>query len=211
MLVIGSVSRSITVLSTSVPSPSVTSRACLPVRLAISRTRRGIRWKTAFTGWARMAVTLSWISRVSCSRPSRPTRTLEALEKPASITFWASMAWLITSSPTRSIRRSTRSRSTRIVVGAPGGPFEPPSEPDPEPIVRGPAPRASGSTKSGRPRSVGWASASSAWMRSFASPSPDSSPSTAVIERSQSPSTNSNTSSSSSGECSVRMITVQAA
>ena len=34
----------------------------------------------------------------------------------ASVTRSASIAWLITSSPTRSINRSTRSRSTRIVA-----------------------------------------------------------------------------------------------
>ena len=34
-----------------------------------------MRWNTDFTGWARMAITLSWISRVSSSRSSRPTDT----------------------------------------------------------------------------------------------------------------------------------------
>ena len=57
--VMGSVSRSMTVLSTSVPSPSVTRRTCLPVMAATSRTRRGMRWNTDLTGWARMAITLS--------------------------------------------------------------------------------------------------------------------------------------------------------
>ena len=51
--------RSITVLSTSVCSPSVTRRTDLPVRAATSRTRRGMRWNTDFTGCARIAITLS--------------------------------------------------------------------------------------------------------------------------------------------------------
>ncbi len=72
MWVSGSARRSMTVLSTSVASPSVTRRTDLPVIAATSRTSRGIRWNTDFTGWARIAMTLSWISRVSCSSSSRP-------------------------------------------------------------------------------------------------------------------------------------------
>ena len=34
-----------------------------------------MRWNTDFTGWARIAMTLSWISRVSCSSSSRPMAT----------------------------------------------------------------------------------------------------------------------------------------
>ncbi len=115
MWVIGSDRRSITVLSTSVPSPSVIRRACFLVWAATSRTSRGMRWNTDFTGWARMAMTLSWISRVSCSSSSKPTAMVDDRASPASWTRWASMAWLITSSPTRLMRRSTRSRSTRMV------------------------------------------------------------------------------------------------
>ncbi|MNY37148.1 hypothetical protein D3C86_1716860 [compost metagenome] len=59
MWVIGSARRSTTVLSTSVSSPDVTRRTRLPVISATSRTRRGMRWNTDFTGWARMAMTLS--------------------------------------------------------------------------------------------------------------------------------------------------------
>ena len=66
-------------------SPSVTRRTCLPVRSATSRTRRGMRWNTDFTGWARIAITLSWISRVSCSRSSSPIATPEARDSPASM------------------------------------------------------------------------------------------------------------------------------
>ena len=41
---------------------------------ATSRTILDIRWNTDFTGWARIAITLSWISRVSCSSCPAPRR-----------------------------------------------------------------------------------------------------------------------------------------
>ena len=44
----GSASRSMTVLSISVPSPSVSSRTDLPVASATSRTMRDMRWNTRF-------------------------------------------------------------------------------------------------------------------------------------------------------------------
>ena len=72
----GSDRRSMTVLSTSQPSPSVTRRTDLPTMAATSRTRRGMRWKTARTGWARMAITLSWMSWIRCSSPSSAEATL---------------------------------------------------------------------------------------------------------------------------------------
>ena len=65
MWVSGSASRSITVLSTSVLSPRVTSLAFLPVASEASRTMRDMRWKSGFTGWARIAMTPSWMSRAS--------------------------------------------------------------------------------------------------------------------------------------------------
>ena len=119
MWVSGSARRSMTVLSTSVFSPSVTRRTDLPVMSATSRTIRDMRWNTDFTGCARIAITLSWISRVSCSSSSRPMMTPEAARSPPRSRCCASMAWLMTSSPTRLMRRSTRSRSTRMVGVAP--------------------------------------------------------------------------------------------
>ena len=77
-----------------------------------------MRWNTDFTGWARMAMTLSWISRVSSSRSSSPTEMPDDRARPLSTTRWASMACWITSSPTTLISRSTRSRSTRMVGAA---------------------------------------------------------------------------------------------
>ena len=64
MWVIGSLSRSITVLSTSVFSPCISSWTFLPVLVASSRTRRVMRWNTVFTGCARMDITLFFSSRV---------------------------------------------------------------------------------------------------------------------------------------------------
>ena len=54
-----------------------------PHRSCRSRRRPRARCATcagtaACTGWARIAITLSWISRVSCSRSSRPAATLDA-------------------------------------------------------------------------------------------------------------------------------------
>ena len=92
MWVSGSDSRSITVLSTSVFSPSVTRRTCLLTIAAVSRTRRGMRWNTLFTGWARMAMTLSWISRVSCSKSSSAMTAADARGRPASAMRWLSIA-----------------------------------------------------------------------------------------------------------------------
>ena len=123
MCVKGSARRSITVRSTSAPSPSVFSRTFLPVASATSRTMRAMRWNSGRTGCARIAITLSWISRVRCSRSSRPVAMLAFLTAPASSTRCVNMAWLMTSSPIRLMSRSTRSRSTLIVfwlVLAPG-------------------------------------------------------------------------------------------
>ena len=64
MWVSGSLSRSMIVLSTSVVSPTISSRTFLPVLADSSRTSRGMRWNTDFTGWARIDMTLSLSSRV---------------------------------------------------------------------------------------------------------------------------------------------------
>ena len=116
MWVSGSVSRSMTVRSTSVDSPSTTSRTRLPVAASASRTSRAMRWNTAFTGWARMAITLSWMSRVSWLRSSSAWVTLSVRRQASAEMRSARMAWCTTSSPTRSTRRSTRGRSTRIAA-----------------------------------------------------------------------------------------------
>ena len=81
-----------TVLSTSVASPSVTRCTDLPVASATSRMIRDIRWNTGLTGWARMAITLSWISRESCSSSSRPIATEDERTTPASEARCASIA-----------------------------------------------------------------------------------------------------------------------
>ncbi|MND28962.1 hypothetical protein D3C80_194600 [compost metagenome] len=87
----------------------------MPTMSATSRTIRDMRWKTGLTGCARIAMTESWISRVSCCSSSRPMLIDDTPLLSFSMTLCESIAWLITSSPTRLIRRSTRSRSTRIV------------------------------------------------------------------------------------------------
>ncbi len=50
--------------STSVFSPDISRRTFLDVFPASSRTSRGMRWNTAFTGCARIDMTLSLSSRV---------------------------------------------------------------------------------------------------------------------------------------------------
>ena len=64
MWISGSASSSTMVLSTSVSSPPSFSSAFLPSERSSSRTSRGRRWKTTFTGCARTAMTLSCSSRV---------------------------------------------------------------------------------------------------------------------------------------------------
>ena len=59
MCVNGSERRSMTVLSTSVFSPSVIRRTSFPTAEEASRTIRDILWKRDFTGWARIIMTLS--------------------------------------------------------------------------------------------------------------------------------------------------------
>jgi hypothetical protein len=117
MWVKGSTRRSITVLSTSVISPIVTRRTFFPVASAASRMMRCILWKTGFSGWARMAMTLSWMPDASCLIPSSPFETSLSEAIPALSTAWESIASMMTSSPMRLISRSTRSRFTRMVAG----------------------------------------------------------------------------------------------
>ena len=102
-----------TVLSTSVFSPSVMRRTSFFTAEEDSRTIRLIRWKSDFTGCARIIITLSWMSRVRRWNSSSPFIASECGERPACSRLCDSMAWLITSSPTRLTSRSIRSRSTR--------------------------------------------------------------------------------------------------
>ncbi len=126
MWVSGSTNCSITVLSTSVDSPSVTKCADFCARSEASRTMRAMRWNSGFTGCARIAITFSWISRVRLRRSVRLVINWPPLPKPASWTHWVSTAWLITSSPTMLMSRSTSSRSTRTVARAEEDRFWPP-------------------------------------------------------------------------------------
>ena len=117
MWVSGSARRSITVLSTSVcfalghqahrlaghaPRPRAPAAACAGT--PISPAGRGSPSRCPG-------------SRASAApaRRGRSPRPMRAAS-PASSTRCVSMAWLMTSSPTRLISRSTRSRSTRIVA-----------------------------------------------------------------------------------------------
>ena len=59
------------VLSTSVVSPNISIWTFLPVFADSSRTSRGIRWNTELTGWARIAMTLSFRPRVWRTRSDR--------------------------------------------------------------------------------------------------------------------------------------------
>ncbi len=92
MCVSGSARSSITVLSISVPSPSVFRRTSLFTAAAASRTIRPMRWNSDLTGCARIIITLSWMSRVSCRNSSRPVATGELGGTPASITDCDSIA-----------------------------------------------------------------------------------------------------------------------
>lgn len=110
----GSPIRSITVLSSSVASPSTSIWTRLPVDASSSRTMRGTRLNTDFTGCARIAIALSCSSRVSWSRSASSSTAARPLET----SRCDSIDWVMTSSPTRSTSRSSFSRSTRIVAPA---------------------------------------------------------------------------------------------
>ena len=72
MCVSGSFNCSMTVLSISVVSPIVTIRTSLPSWPPGRARCRGIRANTDFTGWARIAITLSCNSRALCASASMP-------------------------------------------------------------------------------------------------------------------------------------------
>src|ERR1051325_618807 len=116
MWVSGSLSRSMMVLSTSVVSPTISIETFLPVLADSSRTSRGIRWNTELTGWARIAITLSFRPRVWRTRSDRMFEIRAPVCSGNSSMTCCSMAWAITSSPTMFTTRSIFSSSTRMVT-----------------------------------------------------------------------------------------------
>ena len=114
----GSAMRSIRPLSSSVPSPMVRRRTCLPRRADRSRTRRGKRRNTASTGSMRTPMTASCRSRVLRSSRSRPANRRSHWAWSSMPETCFSMAWVMTSSPTRLIRPSILSTLTRMEVSA---------------------------------------------------------------------------------------------
>ncbi|CZW62310.1 Uncharacterised protein [Enterobacter asburiae] len=112
----GSIMRSIRLLSSSVELPIRVSSICLFSLLARSRTRRGKRLKTYSIGIIRMDMTDSCRSRaLRCSWPMLVIRS-PCVTGSSSLERWASIDWVITSSPTRLISWSTFSTATRILV-----------------------------------------------------------------------------------------------
>ncbi|MNB86649.1 hypothetical protein D3C75_336020 [compost metagenome] len=108
--------RSIRLLSSSVELPISVSSICLLSLLARSRTRRGKRLKTYSIGIIRIDMT------DSCrSRALRCSWLMLVISSPwftgsSSLERWASIDWVITSSPTRLISWSTFSTATRMEV-----------------------------------------------------------------------------------------------
>ena len=115
----GSTIFSITPLSSSVASPEVRSCTCLPRRVARSRTMRGKRLKANSTGSMRTPSTDSCRSRVLRSSCTRPANSGSLATGSRCSQRWRSMAWVITSSPTRLIRASTLATATRIELSTP--------------------------------------------------------------------------------------------
>ena len=110
----GSAIFSIRPLSSSVPSPTVRRRTCLPRRAERSRTSRGKRRNTASTGSMRTPITASCRSRVLRSSSSRPAVRRSDSDGSNPPLTCLRMAWVMTSSPTRLISASTLSTLTRI-------------------------------------------------------------------------------------------------
>ncbi|MCY1402303.1 hypothetical protein D9M71_174410 [compost metagenome] len=103
-----------TLLSSSVCSPCSCSSTCLPSRAETSCTSRGKRLKMKPTGSMRIDITDSCRSRVLCSSWARACCRRSCRAGSSSAPSWPSMAWVITSSPTRLIRLSIFSTPTRI-------------------------------------------------------------------------------------------------
>ena len=115
MWISGSASSSTMVLSTSVSSPPSFNSAFLPSERSSSRTSRGRRWNTTFTGCARTAMTLSCNSRVWRLSENRASTNTAASRLGSIVARSVSMDCVMTISPTRFISLSMRSRSTRMV------------------------------------------------------------------------------------------------
>src|SRR5258708_4765717 len=107
-----------TVLSTSVFSPFISSWIFFDVLVASSRTRRVMRWNTVFTGCARIDITLFFSSVVWGKTSSIRCATRLMISGGSSWTTCPSMACAMTISPTMLTTPSILSSSTRIVVAA---------------------------------------------------------------------------------------------
>src|SRR5437879_4310379 len=114
----GSLIFSMTDLSSSVSSPASSTTTCLRTASARSRTKRGKRAKRVRTDTMRTARTLWWSSRVWRSMRATISWTLTMPSGVSSATACASMVCVVTSSPTRSTRRSTLSTATRMAVAS---------------------------------------------------------------------------------------------
>ena len=112
--IIGSARRSITVLSTSVASPSVTSSMVLPVSCARSWINRRNRPNRLETGIIRSAIEVSRSSADSRWISSETARRVIASIVPAAA-ISSSRLCAMTSSPTRFISSSSRSACTRTL------------------------------------------------------------------------------------------------
>ena len=113
---IGSLRRSITVLSSSVSSPAVSKSTSRPISRARSRTRRRNLPNVGRTGTIRMPRVRSRRSAVSRSTSSAMPASAGSAASPA---WRVSRAWTVTSSPTRLTRASSRSAPTRSVLASP--------------------------------------------------------------------------------------------
>ena len=115
MWVRGSLMASMRLLSSSVSLPSISRRTCLPSWWARSRTTRGSLPHTVPMGCMRVFITRSCSSEVI-----RLSRWADTAKAPSGFTPTSCMTSLraSTSSPTRVIRSSRRSTSTRMVESA---------------------------------------------------------------------------------------------
>ena len=112
MWVSGSTIRSTIDLSSSVSAPATFSSMLLPSSLERSRTMRGKRWKTSPTGTMRSPMA---DSRRRSRSSERTVRDASHSRAPSACAAMRDEAPAITSSPTRSIRESSLSASTRTM------------------------------------------------------------------------------------------------
>ncbi|KJU81749.1 hypothetical protein MBAV_006056 [Candidatus Magnetobacterium bavaricum] len=109
----GSLSFSMTVLSSSVSAPSVVITISLPSSLERSRTRRLNLLKVPPIGIIRIPIVLSLSSQVMRSTSSAIS---DSTESPKAAEVCVRRACTVTSSPTRSTRPSSFSEGTRILA-----------------------------------------------------------------------------------------------